>query len=268
VKPNVDQVSCDFDPASITVAQATTHIRDTISPVQEVEQLDLKSAHGRIIAKNVISSSNVPNHTNSAMDGYALNGDELPESGMAEFKVVGASFAGAAYDGVVEQGQCVRIMTGGIMPKGTDTVVMQERVELGGERARIPAGEKKGVNVRYAGEDIMAGDTVIPVGTRLGASHLGLIASLGMPAVTVYRRPRIAFFSNGDELRSVGTPLALGEVYDSNRYTLHAMLSELGVEQHDLGVGGRRLHQGNTDRAWPGQLLEGGDQTRSSNVVR
>ncbi|MCY3769930.1 MAG: molybdopterin molybdotransferase MoeA [Gammaproteobacteria bacterium] len=236
MKPEPEPVSCDFDPASITVSQAMAHIARTVVPVADTETLDLHSALGRVAAQEVVSTSDVPNHTNSAMDGYAVCGEELPDQGSATFEMVGESFAGSAFHGTVESGQCVRIMTGAVMPAGTDSVVMQERVDRAGNTITIHAGEQKAANVRYAGEDIQVGDVVIPAGTRLGASHLGLLASLGRPEVTVYRKPRIAFFSNGDELRSMGAPLALGEVYDSNRYTLYAMLHDLGVEQVDLGI--------------------------------
>ncbi len=236
MKPEPEQISCDFDPASITVSQAMAHIRETVVSVADTETLGLHSALGRVTAQEVVSPSDVPNHTNSAMDGYAVWGEELPDHGTAVFRVIGESFAGSAFHGRVKSGQCVRIMTGAVMPPGTDSVVMQERVDRAGNTITIRAGEQKASNVRYAGEDIKAGDVVIPVGTRLGASHLGLLASMGRPEIEVYRKPRIAFFSNGDELRSVGTPLALGEVYDSNRYTLYAMLRSLGVEQADLGI--------------------------------
>ncbi len=236
MKPEPEPVSCDFDPASITVSQAMAHIARTVVPVADTETLDLHSALGRVAAQEVVSTSDVPNHTNSAMDGYAVCGEELPDQGSATFRMIGESFAGSAFQGTVGSGQCVRIMTGAVMPAGTDSVVMQERVDRAGNTITIHAGEQKAANVRYAGEDIQVGDVVIPAGTRLGASHLGLLASLGRPEVTVYRKPRIAFFSNGDELRSMGAPLALGEVYDSNRYTLYAMLHDLGVEQVDLGI--------------------------------
>ena len=235
-KTNPNAISCDFDPSSITVHQAMAHIHDTIDAITDTETLDIHSSLGRVCGEDITSDFNVPNHTNSAMDGYAFCAEESAVNQGDKFDVVGASFAGAPFTGKVKPGQCARIMTGAVMPEGTDTVVMQEKVNRDGDTITLLSGEKCGANVRYAGEDIRAGAVVIPRGTRLGASYLGLMASLGLQSVTVYRRPRVAFFSNGDELRSVGTPLALGEVYDSNRYTLFAMLSELGVEQIDLGV--------------------------------
>ena len=230
------KVSCDFDPSSITVDQATGHIGDSISPITDQESVGVYSALGRITAEDIISTVNVPNHTNSAMDGYALNSVDLSPGDPKNFVLVGASFAGKAYQGRVDRDQCVRIMTGAVMPEGTDTVVIQEQVDRDGDIVVIPPGDSAGANVRYAGEDLKVGEVAIPAGIRLGASHLGLAASLGLKNIAVIRRPRVAYFSNGDELRAVGTPLEIGEVYDSNRYTLHAMLSELGVDQIDLGI--------------------------------
>ena len=228
--------SCDFDPMSITADQANERILDAITPIKITETVAIRSALGRVLAEDLISGANVPNHTNSAMDGYALAGDDLPSDGDKNFSVIGVSFAGKPFRGEVQQGQCVRIMTGAVMPTGTDSVVTQERVERIGDEITVSAGESSGANVRYAGEDLKAGDVAIPKGLRLGASHLGLAASLGFAELPVVRRPRVAFFSNGDELKPIGSTLQIGELFDSNRYTLHAMLTDLGVELVDLGV--------------------------------
>ncbi len=198
--------------------------------------VDIYTALGRVTAEDVISPSDVPNHTNSAMDGYAVQGNDMPNVNTKKFKLVGSSFAGAPYRGTVERNQCVRIMTGGVMPDGTDTVVIQEQVKRVDDEVIIPSGGQSGANVRYAGEDIKVGNIAIPKGTRLGAAHLGLAASLGMQEISVFRRPKIAYFSNGDELIAVGNALEIGQVYDSNRYTLHALLSTLATEQHDLDI--------------------------------
>ncbi len=231
-----DSVSCDFDPSSVTVAQARSHIQETVVAVQEVETLDLYSSLGRVTATDIVSGADVPNHTNSAMDGYAVNSLDLVESGAKELEMIGASFAGAPFRGAISPGECVRIMTGAVMPAGADTVVMQERVTVNRRQVTIYPGEKRCDNVRYAGEDIKSGDVVIAAGTRIGASQLGLLAATGHSGVPVFRKPKIAWFSNGDELRPVGAPLQPGEVHDSNRYTLYAMLSGSGVERIDLGV--------------------------------
>ncbi len=233
-KPDV--FSCDVDTASITVAEALARIMQTVEPIKGHETVPLVSALGRVVRDDIASPADVPNHTNSAMDGYAFRGSDLPTSGEKQFRVAGTALAGAPYHGHVNTGECVRIMTGAVMPAGTDSVVMQERVQVDSDEIMVGSGEKIGANVRHAGEDMRLGDVVVRKGTRIGASQLGLLASLGLPQVRVIQRPRVAYFSNGDELRAVGTPLALGEVYDSNRYTLFSMLNGLGVETIDLGV--------------------------------
>ena len=236
VNKQTDSVSCDFDPSAITVNQARSHIHEAVVAIQDIETLGLHSSLGRVTATDIVSTSDVPNHTNSAMDGYAINSLDLVESGAGELEMIGASFAGAPFRGAVSPGECVRIMTGAVMPVGTDTVVMQERVVVNRQQVTIFPGEKRCDNVRYAGEDIKTGDVVIPSGKRIGASQLGLLAAIGQSEIPVFRKPKIAWFSNGDELKPVGTPLQPGEVYDSNRYTLHAMLSGLGVDRIDFGV--------------------------------
>lgn len=228
--------SCDFDPKSVSADQALGHILDAVEPVTEVETIALRDCLGRVVARDVKSRVQVPNHTNSAMDGYALGGEDLPDGQDGEFEVIGTSMAGKAFDGKLKAGQCVRIMTGAVMPAGSDTVVTQERVQRQGERIIVGGDEKAGSNVRYAGEDMQAGDTAISRGVRIGAAHLGLAASLGFTELPVFRRPRVTFFSNGDELRSLGEPLETGALYDSNRYTLYGMLREQGVDILDFGI--------------------------------
>jgi len=186
-----------------------------------------------VLSVDVRSPLNVPNHTNSAMDGYALRFEDLT---LDSLKVIGTAWAGKAFDGNVQEGQCVRIMTGAVMPQGTNTVVMQEHVDRVDDVIRIAPGQREGQHVRKAGEDLAIGDTALRAGRRLLASDLGMIASLGIGELAVKRRPHVAFFSNGDELRSIGQPLEIGDVYDSNRYTLHGMLSRAGMQFTDLGV--------------------------------
>ena len=234
---NVD-ASCmdDFDPNSLSVDAAVQRIQSAIQPLTGFERLAIRSALGRTLAANVHSTIDVPGHTNSAMDGYAINGSDIPTDGMRELHLLGTSWAGRPYAGKVVQGQCVRIMTGAAMPQGTDTVVMQERVEQTGDRIRFDAKQQRGQNVRQAGEDIARNDLVLKVGKRLLPADIGLLASLGIIEVTVYRRLRVAFFSTGDELRALGEPLETGAIYDSNRYTLHGMLRRMGAEIIDMGV--------------------------------
>jgi len=229
-------INCDFDPKSISVEQALLQIMAQIKPVTQVETIALRAALGRVIAVDLQSRVKVPNHTNSAMDGYAVAGSELPVKNQQDFVIAGISFAGKPFRGEVAAGQCVRIMTGAVMPVGCDTVVTQERVVRNEDIITVNAGEQAGSNVRQAGEDLEVGDVAISKGIRIGPAHLGLAASLGFSEIPVYRKPRIAFFSTGDELKSVGEQLETGELYDSNRYTLYGMLTEAGVEIVDLGI--------------------------------
>ena len=233
------QVSCADagDPYSLRVTQAKDAIRKALTPIAEHQMVAVRDALGRILAEDCVSSIDVPSHTNSAMDGYAFIGSDLPTEGEREFAVVATAMAGQPTDRVCAPGECIRIMTGAPMPAGTDSVVMQEQAEsLGDGRVRIDARHRIGQNVRQAGEDIARGSTVFARGRRVGAADLGVLASLGHAELRVVRRPRVAFFSTGDELRSIGETLAEGEVYDSNRYSLYAMLTEMDVEIVDMGV--------------------------------
>jgi molybdopterin molybdotransferase len=232
----VQTVSCmdGYDPNALRVDKAAQAIRACLSPIQETETVDIRAALGRVLAQDIVPQINVPAHDNSAMDGYAVRFSDL--QGEAALEEVGTAFAGRVFEGKVGPGQCVRIMTGGVMPAGADTVVIQEITRKENGRVFIPAGQRAKQNVRYAGEDLKAGVPVLKAGRRVRAADLGLIASLGIGNVQVKRRLRVAFFATGDELASIGAPLKEGEVYDSNRYTLHGMLSDLGVELIDMGV--------------------------------
>jgi molybdopterin molybdotransferase len=221
-----------YDPDALHVDKARAAIRACMAPINEKETVPVREALGRVLAQEIVPQINVPAHDNSAMDGYAVRFADID----APLKEVGVALAGKPYHGTVGEGECVRIMTGAVMPPGADTVVIQEVVKREGERIRIPPGQKRAQNVRYAGEDLKVGVPVLADGKYLRAAELGLIASLGIGEVRVKRKLRVAFFSTGDELASLGTPLKEGEVYDSNRYTLHGMLSRLGVEIIDLGV--------------------------------
>ncbi len=226
-----------YDPDALPVAQAQEFIARLVPRVQAVEKLAIRSALGRVLASDVISTIAVPAHDNSAMDGYALRGSELAASGDTVLTVAGTGFAGAQFDGSVAPGQCVRIMTGAVMPAGLDTVVPQEFTRVEGDRVVVPAGAvRRGDNRRCAGEDLAKGEAALKAGRVLRPADLGLLASLGQAEVPVLRRLRVAFFSTGDELRSIGEPLDEGCVYDSNRYTLWGMLQRLGVDLIDMGV--------------------------------
>lgn len=225
----------DYDPNSMPVARAREYIRAFLTPVSGTERLHIRSGLGRVLAEDVISKLDVPSHDNSAMDGYAFRHADVGDQG-ATLSVIGTSFAGRPFDGPVQTGQAVRIMTGGVMPAGADTVIMQERVAAVAGQVTIPGGQPKGQNVRLAGGDIRNGGVVFTRGQLLRPAEVGMLASLGIGEVGVYRRLRVAFFSTGDELVGIGQPLGPGQIYDSNRYTIHAMLSRLGVDVLDFGV--------------------------------
>ena len=207
-----------------------------ISPITSSETLPLREALGRVLAQKVDSIIDVPGHTNSAMDGYALRLRDLPKEDVGEFKQIGKSLAGHPYTGTVSKNECVRIMTGAVLPPDCDIVVIQEQVQQNGDTIKIDGGHRKGQNIRLAGEDITTGQTVINAGKRLSAADIGLLASVGATQVPVTNRLKIAFFSTGSELRPAGTSLTQGQIYDSNRYILFGMLTHLGAEILDLGI--------------------------------
>jgi molybdopterin molybdotransferase len=206
--------------------------------VHEAESVDIFAALGRVTAQDVISTLNVPPHDNSAMDGFAFDGAQLRDAQSLSLKVVGTALAGKAWAGTVNAGECVKIMTGAIMPEGLNTVVPQELCQItASETIEIPAGLlKSGDNRRLCGEDIMQGHAALLKGALITPAAAGLLASLGVPNVLVVRRLRVAYFSTGDEILSLGEAPREGAVYDSNRYTVHGMLHALGCEMIDMGV--------------------------------
>ncbi len=226
----------DYDPNSMPVAKARELIARFLTPVNAIERLNIRAALDRVLAEDVTSPLDVPAHDNSAMDGYAVRFADLKPDGEVTLKIVGAAFAGVPFQGELKSGECVRIMTGGVVPAGCDTIVMQEHAEAKGDSVRIGGGHKQGQNFRHAGEDLKTGQIALKRGLLLRPAEIGLIASLGIGEVGVFRRLRVAFFSTGDELRSIGTPLGAGQIYDSNRYTIHGMLTRLGCDVIDMGV--------------------------------
>jgi molybdopterin molybdotransferase len=221
----------------MTLDAALDAVMKSVNVVAESESVGLTEAYGRILAQDVISATNVPGHTNSAMDGYAIRWEDTRSPGPISLRVVGESFAGHPYVGSeLRAGECVRIMTGAVVPESADTIVIQEDTQREGDTIRFQVECRQGEHVRLAGEDIKAGSLVLPAGRRLRAADLGLLASLGIPDVRARRKVKVAYFSTGDELRAVGEVLENGEIHDSNRYTLHAMLGQAGVEGIDLGV--------------------------------
>ncbi|WP_338165804.1 bifunctional molybdopterin-guanine dinucleotide biosynthesis adaptor protein MobB/molybdopterin molybdotransferase MoeA [Vibrio sp. 10N] len=226
---------CDtLSPAFLSVVQGQQKILEAISPIDATETIALEGAYGRVLAENISSPINVPAYTNSAMDGYAIRGEDIAHE---QFDVVASIMAGHGYDKTLTQGQAAQIMTGAPMPEGADTVVMREQAIVDGDRVGFAnASIKLGQNVRQAGEDLAVGQSVFTAGTLVQAPEMGMIASLGMNTVMVKRALRVAVFSTGDEVQAPGTPLNANSIYDSNRYTIMAMLQKLGCEIVDLGI--------------------------------
>lgn len=235
----VSQPSCadPFEEEMISQHEALERIEARIQPVLACERLPIRECLNRVNNEAVKSPREVPPQPNSAMDGYAVNVDGLVEDEIAEFDDIGTAFAGVPFNEDCGPGQCVRIMTGALIPAGTNAVIMQEQVEIGEDgRVRIDSDHRSGENIRLAGEDVRQGETVIEAGARLSPADLGVLASLGLAQLQVKRKPVVAFFSTGDELMSVGKPLEPGMIYDSNRYSLYGMLARLPVDIVDLGV--------------------------------
>jgi molybdopterin molybdotransferase len=241
----LDQIAAElqgYDPQALSAGQVLDFLSRLVAPVQDAIKLPLFEALGRVLAEDVVSPFDVPPHDNSAMDGYAFDGSRLAAGTALELRVAdGTALAGKAWQGSVQPGQCVKIMTGAIMPPGLDTVVPQEFVKLhqDGERTRIsipPGLLAAGDNRRLRGEDLMQGRPALHKGEMLTPARLGLAASLGLPTLPVWRPLRVAYFSTGDEILSLGEAPREGAVYDSNRYTVFGMLSRLGCQVIDMGV--------------------------------
>ena len=236
----IEQIAAElqgYDPQALSAAAVNDFLACLVEPVTQAEALPLFDALDRVLAQDVISPVSVPPHDNSAMDGYALDGSQLRAGAPLTLTAIGTALAGKAWQGSVGPGQCVRIMTGAIMPAGLDTVVPQEFVKAEGETITIPAGLlQAGDNRRLRGEDVMQGQPALLKGTRLSPAALGLAASLGIPTVRVWRRLQVAYFSTGDEILSLGEAPREGAVYDSNRYTVFGLLTRLGIEVLDYGV--------------------------------
>ena len=225
-----------YDPQALSADDVLRFLAQLVTPVQDASDVQLFEALGRVLSKDVISPLDVPPHDNSAMDGYALDGQQLGNAPLT-LQVVGTAFAGKAWQGTVKPGQCVKIMTGAIMPAGLDTVVPQEFVSTDGQNITIPPKLlKAGDNRRHRGEDLMQGKPALLKGALLTPARLGLAASLGLATVPCYRQLKVAYFSTGDEILSLGEPPREGAVYDSNRYTVFGLLTRLGCQVMDMGV--------------------------------
>jgi molybdopterin molybdotransferase len=226
-----------YDPQALRADKALEFLHALVTPVSEVIRVELTQALGCIVARDVISPIHVPAHDNSAMDGFAFAGAQLGNNAALTLSIVGTALAGAAWQGLAGPGQCVKIMTGAVMPAGLDTVVPQELTQRDGEHIVIaPDTLRLGDNRRFKGEDLLQGQVALAAGSMVTPAALGLLASLGVAEVPVLRRLRVAFFSTGDEILRPGEPAREGAVYDSNRYTLFGLLTRLGVEVIDMGL--------------------------------
>ena len=226
-----------YDPKALTASAVNDFLAHLVEPVTGTETVSVFQALGRVLAEDVISPISVPPHDNSAMDGFAFSGAQLSKGTALKLRVVGTAYAGAAWTGSAAAGECVKIMTGAIMPEGLDTVVPLEFVQTDGKNITIPADVvSTGDNRRLLGEDLKAGHPALLKGSTLGPAAMGLIASLGLPTVPVVRRLKVAYFSTGDEILSLGEAPREGAVYDSNRYTVFGLLTRMGVEVLDMGV--------------------------------
>lgn len=229
-----------YDPQALRADMVNVFLSELVAPVTEAEEAGIFQALARVLAADIISPISVPPHDNSAMDGYAFDGAQLSSARALSLKVVGTALAGKAWQGRVAGGECIKIMTGAVMPKGLDTVVPQELVRSAAEPGiTIPAGLlRAGDNRRLKGEDLMQGQPALQKGALLTPAALGLLASLGIEKIKVWRRLRVAYFSTGDEILSLGQAPREGAVYDSNRFTVTGLLQRLGCDVIDLGVVG------------------------------
>ena len=217
----------------IPVEQAMQKLLSSIEPISERLNVRLEHAVGCVLAKDIVATMDVPPFDNSAMDGYAIRFEDLAFS--SSFKLVGQSFAGEPYKAQIGSGQCIRIMTGGVLPNGADTVVMQENTEVEGDRVTMTVAPKLGQSVRNAGEELTQGQVVLKQGRQLTSVDVGIMASLGYAKASAIRPLRVAVISTGDELKPLGSELGDGEIYDSNRYAIIALLKKLGAEVIDIG---------------------------------
>ena len=226
-----------YDPQALKMDDANAFIAKLVAPVQGVETLALRQCTGRVLAQDVVSPISVPAHDNSAMDGFAFSSTLLLPGQSLSLRNVGTALAGKAWVGTVVAGECLKVMTGAILPIGLDTVVPQEFTRQEGDMVHIPADIlKPGDNRRLRGEDLLEGGVALSKGELLTPAALGLAASLGLQTLQVTRRLRVAYLSTGDEVLSVGEPLREGAVFDSNRYTVTSLLDRLGCEVIELGV--------------------------------
>jgi molybdopterin molybdotransferase len=225
--------TCDT-PGLLPIQSAISNMLEQIISVLESEHIELGESLGRVLAENVVSQINVPPNDNSAMDGYAVRCEDLIDNN--QLKLVGTALAGSPFKNKVLAGQCIRIMTGAVIPLGTDSVVMQENTDIKSDVVVFKQIPECGNSVRKVGEDIQQGNVVVTKGTKLTPAYLALIASVGIVEVSVIRHIKVGLIATGDELTPPGQPLSDGAIYESNRYALSALLKTFPVVLFDFGI--------------------------------
>ncbi len=232
------QVNCNdiFEPGLLAVEKATSNILSALPCIEEFEVINIEKAKARTLAENIIASFNVPQFDNSAVDGYAINAIDLPKKGTTSLTIIDTAYAGQPSTRAIDSGECIRIMTGAIIPAGVDTVIMQEHVELKSNLVSIDNRHCLGQNIRLAGEDLQQGSTILQSGRFITPADIGLLASLGIASIKVKRKLKIAIASTGNELISMGDTPKQDSLYDSNRYSLYAALDRPDIEIINLGI--------------------------------
>ena len=235
-KPLLDDCFA-HDPKRMPAADALASLRARVTAVVDAEEVPLRKTYGRLLAEDVASGRDVPSFDNVAVDGFAFAHAALAADGSSRLGLVrGRAAAGHPFEGTLPAGHAIRVLTGGALPEGADTALMQEDVTIDGDHILIPKGVKRGANCRLAGEDMRSGQTVLRAGLRLRPQEVGVAATVGRKSLRVFQPLRVALVSSGDELREPGEPLPRGMTYDSNRTILRGLLESLGVAVSDQGI--------------------------------
>jgi len=232
------QPSCAdiYESGLLPVEQALKQILSALPCLTDYETINIEQTKGRTLSQAISAPFNVPKHNNSAVDGYALNSKDLPNKDVASLSISGTAYAGKPWRTSINPGECIRIMTGAVIPSGTDTVIMQEHVELNNNTISVDSKHHKGQNIRLAGEDIQQGETILFPGKFITPADIGLMASLGVCEIKVQRKLKIAIASTGNEVISIGDTHSASTIYDSNRYSLYAALQRPDIEIINLGI--------------------------------
>jgi molybdopterin molybdotransferase len=224
----------EYDPNAMEYQDAIKWIRQFIEPVKETQIIPIRESLGKVLSEDIYSPIDVPNYNNSAMDGFVFY--KAQENSPIMLEVIGSQLAGQSSNEKVLPGQAIQIMTGARIPNGGNTVIPIELVSYDGDKISINESPKIGANIRKIGEDVKKNELILKKGRCIRSSEIGLLASLGLPKVSVYRQIRVAFFSTGDEVVEVGSLLKVGQVYDSNNHTIGAMLERIGAEIVNLRI--------------------------------